>query len=105
MLTKYVAWGRSSRLLYLVEAAEAQDSVVELAGLQELLRSVLDVHEGHLRVLLAVEDREEDVALDAHGLQRPQGNTHLGGELRDTPPKLLPPTMAPHQGHTYNLFP
>lgn len=44
------------------EAAEAEDGVVEAGGRQELLRAVLNVHERHLGVLVAVQDGAEDVA-------------------------------------------
>ena len=52
------------------EAAEAEDGVVEAALLDVLLCAGLDLHQGHLRVPLCVVDAEEDVPLDAHGLQR-----------------------------------
>ena len=50
-----------SEVTDLHEAARPEDGVVEAAVPQELFRAVLDVHEGHLRVLIAVQDREEKV--------------------------------------------
>ena len=51
------------------EAAEAEDGVVEAALLDVLLCAGLDLHQGDLRVPLCIVDAEEDVPLDAHGLQ------------------------------------
>mmetsp|Transcript_5317 Transcript_5317/g.15195 ORF Transcript_5317/g.15195 Transcript_5317/m.15195 type:complete len:398 (+) Transcript_5317:83-1276(+) len=51
------------------KASQAEDSVVHARLLQELLRALLDVHQRHLRVLVAVHDGEEDVALDPHCLR------------------------------------
>lgn len=53
---------------HLVEAAQPQCCVWHPAAGQELLRGCLDVHEGDLGVLVAVEDGHEHVAADAHGL-------------------------------------
>lgn len=51
------------------EAREAEDRVVEARGGQVLLHAVLEVHERHVLVLVALVDGEEDVALDAHDLR------------------------------------
>lgn len=52
------ARGRAARLH---ESADAENGVVEAGGRQELLGAVLDVHQRHLRVLVAVQDGAEDV--------------------------------------------
>ena len=51
------------------EAAEAEDGVGHPALLEEVFAGGLDAHEGHVGVLLAVVDAEEQVPLNAHGLQ------------------------------------
>lgn len=52
-----------------MESTEAQDGVVQAAGLQEVFSAGLDLHEGYGGEGFAVVDAAEDVPLDAHCLQ------------------------------------
>lgn len=69
----------------LMETTQPEHSVVQPTGSQELLSCCLDIHEGHLWVLVAVEDGHEHVAIHPHGLD-----------------EAAP--QAPHKTHTHQVL-
>lgn len=54
--------------IYLHETAQSDDGVIQTCVLNKPLCTILDLHQGDLRMLVAVVNGVEDILLNPHGL-------------------------------------
>lgn len=54
--------------IYLHETTQSDDGVIETCILNKPLCTILDLHQGDLRMLVAVVNGVEDILLNPHGL-------------------------------------
>lgn len=54
--------------MYLHETTQTDDGIIQTTVLNKLLRTILDFHQGNLRMLVTVVDGIEHIFLNSHSL-------------------------------------